>query len=126
MYLYIYRGCNNFLAIAESTSYYNVIDHPAGVIPVCRVDSKKDQISEEWRKEPDHGSKILETGLFGGKKPLYNPEQMHDMPVAIQVVGQRWEDEKVLAMMKVVDSALGSDRVFGPGAWSKMSSNATA
>jgi amidase len=60
--------------------------------------------------------------LFRGEKALYNPVETHGMPIAIQVVGQRWEDEKVLAMMKVVDKALGSDRGFGPGAW-KVPSN---
>lgn len=43
------------------------------------------------------------------------------MPVAVQVVGKRWEDEKVLAMMKVIDEALGKDRSFGPGAWDEFS-----
>ncbi|KAJ3572368.1 hypothetical protein NP233_g3128 [Leucocoprinus birnbaumii] len=110
-------GCNNFLPIAEATTYWNLVDHPAGIIPVTRADSTRDQVTEEWWKEPGHGSKVLETGLFGGSKALYNPEAVHGMPVAIQVVGQRWEDEKVLAMMRVVDGALGSGRGFGPGAW---------
>jgi amidase len=39
------------------------------------------------------------------------------MPVSIQVVGRKWEDEKVLAMMNVVEEALGKDRGFGPGSW---------
>lgn len=60
---------------------------------------------------------MLEIGLFKGKKALYQPEKIHDMPVAVQLIGQRWEDEKVLAMMKVVDEALGTNRGFGPGAW---------
>ncbi|KXN86624.1 Fatty acid amide hydrolase 1 [Leucoagaricus sp. SymC.cos] len=117
-------GCNNFLALAESTTYYNLVDHSAGVIPVTRVDSEKDQISEDWWKEPNHGSKVLESGLFGGRKPLYRPNEMHGMPIAIQVVGRRWEDEKVLAMMKVVDAALGSNRGFGPGALNVATSRA--
>jgi amidase len=39
------------------------------------------------------------------------------MPVGIQVVGKKWEEEKVLAMMQVIDEALGKDRGFGPGSW---------
>jgi len=116
------RGCNNFISISEATTYYNLIDHPVGVIPVCRVDAKKDQVTDEWWKESGHGSKILERGLFGSGKPLYSPEQIHGMPIAIQLVGQRWEDESVLAMMKIVDTALGSSRGFGPGAWDLHSS----
>ena len=42
---------------------------------------------------------------------------MKEMPVNIQIVGRKWEEEKVLAMMDIVDSALGKERGFGPGAW---------
>ncbi len=40
----------------------------------------------------------------------------HTFNVGIQVIGRHWEDEKVLAVMHVVDKALGS-RGFAPGAW---------
>jgi len=117
-------GCNNFIPLAESTAFYNLIDHPVGIVPATRVDAKKDKVTQEWWDETDHGSKLLETGLFKGKNALYQPEQMQDMPVAVQVVGKRWEDEKVLAMMKVVDEALGTSRGFGPGAWDTFSEHA--
>lgn len=42
---------------------------------------------------------------------------MKGMPVNIQLVGKKWEEEKVLAMMEVVDTVLGKERGFGPGAW---------
>lgn len=48
---------------------------------------------------------------------MYNPEAMKGMPVNIQLVGKKWEEEKVLAMMEVVDTVLGKERGFGPGAW---------
>jgi hypothetical protein len=102
-----------------ATVYYNVIDLPVGVVPVCHVDAKKDQLTEEWWKEPGHGSKLLEGGLFKGKEALYNPEQIEGMPISVQVVGRRWEEEKVLVMMKTLDEALGVDRGFGPGVFSK-------
>jgi Asp-tRNA(Asn)/Glu-tRNA(Gln) amidotransferase A subunit family amidase len=35
---------------------------------------------------------------------------MHDLPVGIQVVGQRLEEEKVLAIMKRIEDALGDDK----------------
>lgn len=94
-----------------------MLDFPTGCLPVTRVDSTKDQITEEWRKEPGHGSKILESGLFDGKKALYDPVSTEGMPVAIQIVAKKWEEEKVLAMMDVIDKALDTKRGFGPGAW---------
>lgn len=42
---------------------------------------------------------------------------MKGMPVGIQVVGKKWEEENLLAMMHVVDNALGKARGFGPGSW---------
>lgn len=38
------------------------------------------------------------------------------MCVGIQIVGRRWEDEKVIATMRAIDQALGP-RGFGPGSW---------
>ena len=36
--------------------------------------------------------------------------------IGVQIVGRNWEDEKVIAIMHVVDKALGP-RGFGPTAW---------
>jgi Asp-tRNA(Asn)/Glu-tRNA(Gln) amidotransferase A subunit family amidase len=35
---------------------------------------------------------------------------MHGLPVGVQVVGQRLEEEKVLAVMKRIEDALGENR----------------
>ena len=91
---------------------------PVGVLPVTRVDSSKDAITPEWEKEAGHGSPFMEQGVYYGPTKVYDPELAHGMPVCVQVVGKRWEDEKVIEMMKVVDTALG-ERGFGPGAWDK-------
>ena len=48
------------------------------------------------------------------KKKYYDVEALEGMPVGVQIVGRHFEDEKVLAMMDVVDKALGRDRGFGP------------
>lgn len=45
-------------------------------------------------------------------------EKMAGLPVGIQIVGKKWEEEKVLGMMRVVDRALGNNnnsRGFGAG-----------
>lgn len=111
------RGCDNFAAVAAATILYNVVDLPVGVLPITRVDPAKDQVTEEWTEGPGHGSRLLEYGIYKAKTPIYNPESTKGMPVSIQVVGKKWEEEKVLAMMHVVEGALGNDRGFGPGSW---------
>ncbi|KAG5647829.1 hypothetical protein DXG03_007753 [Asterophora parasitica] len=110
-------GCDNFSGLAAGTILYNVLDHPVGCIPVTRVDPVKDQITDEWRNGPGHGSVVVEGGLYDGKKALYNPVETAGMPVGVQFVAKKWEEEKVLAMMRVADEALGKDRGFGPGGW---------
>ncbi|KAG6845501.1 hypothetical protein H0H87_008398 [Tephrocybe sp. NHM501043] len=110
-------GCDNFSALAASTILYNVLDHPAGCLPVTHIDPSKDLITPEWIAGAGHGSPYMENGLYHGKAPLYDPVQSAGMPVGIQVVGKKWEEEKVLAMMHVIDDALGKDRGFGPNSW---------
>jgi hypothetical protein len=89
------------------------------------VDPTKDQLTEDWVKGPGHGSSLLENGLYKGKKPMYEPGAMKGIPVGIQIAGRKWEDEKVLALMHVVDRALGP-RGFGPLSWSPENSKGEA
>ena len=96
---------------------------PVGCLPVTRVDPTKDQVTDEWKAEDDHGSRILEQGIYEGQNRIYNPEASKGMPVNIQIAGKKWEEEKVLAVMKVVDDALGKHRGFGPGSWDKRINN---
>ncbi|KZS94601.1 amidase signature enzyme [Sistotremastrum niveocremeum HHB9708] len=101
--------------LAVATFLYNLLDLPVGIVPVTRVDPSKDKVTEEWTNGPGHGSPIFEENLFA-KETVYNVEKMKGLPIGIQVVGKKWEDEKVIAMMDVVDKALGP-RGFGPGSW---------
>lgn len=49
-------------------------------------------------------------GVAQGAYKLYDAEAMHGLPVAVQIVGRRLEEEKVLAIMKRVENALGDDK----------------
>lgn len=83
-------------------------------MPATRVDRNKDQLTEEWTSpSPNKRSILTEKRLFQATKPMYDPVEMNGMPVSIQIVGRKWEDEKVVAMMSIVDDALGP-RGFGP------------
>lgn len=138
------RACAEVSPIANATIVYNCTDSPAGVVPVTRVDRARDGLTKEWTGG-GYGSAVLEgrlyrrpcdAGMKGGKggkatgegvtvtggksgtcgKPWYDVEAMHGMPVGVQVAGRRWEEEKVLGMMRVLDEALG-ERGFGPGSF---------
>jgi len=110
-------GCDNLTPLAAATIVWNIVDCPAGCIPITKVDPSKDQLTDEWVNGPGLGSPILEKEIYRSKSHWYDPVGMKGMPVGIQVVGKRWEDEKVVAMMHVIDKALG-ERGFGPGSLS--------
>jgi hypothetical protein len=96
-----------------------MLDHAVGCLPVTRVDPTLDQLTDEWKQGPGHGSSILEKGMYSGKNPFYDPVKMKGQPVGIQIAGKKWEEEKVLKILRLVDEALGKERGFGPGAWEK-------
>lgn len=82
------------------TILFNVLDYSAGVIPVTKVTSA-DKVADGFKAEND-----IEKGVYA----TWDPEVYKDCPVSVQVVGKRLEEEKVLAMMKVVDATLKKSR----------------
>ncbi|KAG2348084.1 amidase signature enzyme [Suillus weaverae] len=111
------HGGSTYLApLAAATIMYNVIDSPVGTIPVTRVNPNTDQLSTDFVAGASGRSRLFDGRMYLGKNPAYDPKAMEGMPVGVQLVGKKWEDEKVLAMMHVVDEALGP-RGFGPGSW---------
>ena len=120
----LYRGCDNFSILVVGTLVYNILDVPAGCLPVTRVNSSLDALTEEWHQGPGHGSPLLEKGIFKAQNALYNPETLEGMPISIQVVCKKWEEEKLLRVMSLIDDILG-DRGFGPGAVDKAGSKST-
>ena len=108
------------LALAAGTLFYNLLDCPVGSIPVTRVDPNLDALPEDWlttTTSDTPSSKEINKVLYG-KAWGYNADAMKGLPVRIQLSGRKWEDEKVIEMMKVVDGALG-ERGFGPDGWEK-------
>lgn len=88
---------------------------------MTRVDPTLDALPSDWMPSASlssiPSSELFEKLLYG-KKWGYDAGAMEGLPVGIQLVGKRWEDEKVIEMMKVVDAALG-ERGFGPDGWEK-------
>ncbi|KAF9786269.1 amidase signature enzyme [Thelephora terrestris] len=115
----IHNATKYLLALATAALFYNILDCPVGSIPVTRVDPKLDALPEDWLSTRSNvpSSKELDKMLYKGKW-AYDADAMGGLPVGIQLVGKRWEDEKVVEMMKVVDDALG-ERGFGPDGWER-------
>ena len=49
-------------------------------------------------------------GVARGAYKLYDADAMHGLPVGVQIVGRRLEEEKVLMIMRRVEDALGEDK----------------
>jgi Asp-tRNA(Asn)/Glu-tRNA(Gln) amidotransferase A subunit family amidase len=75
------------------------LDYTAGIIPVTHVDSKLDQLPATFN------FKSL-NGVAKGAYKHYDATKMEGLPVGVQVVGRRLEEEKVLAVMERVEDAL--------------------
>ena len=72
-------------------------------MPVTHVDKALDQLPASF------DIKKL-NGVAQGAYKLYDADAMHGLPVAVQVVGRRLEEEKVLAIMKRIEDALGEQK----------------
>ncbi|OZJ06556.1 hypothetical protein BZG36_00540 [Bifiguratus adelaidae] len=85
------------------TFLYNILDYSVGVLPVTKVDRHLDDIPNRKTLEKTQWNR-MEKNLFS----VYNVDDMHGLPIGVQVVGRRLQEEKVIAMMQVVKDALNA------------------
>lgn len=102
--------------------------YPVGVLPVTHVDPKRDALTPEWRvgNPSSCNAPSLERAIYDGGGPfaspshrggkVYDEQEMAGLPVGVQVVLPRWQEEKCLACMRVVEGALGKRREEKEGA----------
>jgi len=74
------------------TSQWNLLDYPSVVFPVCKVEKDKD---DQWQC----GSKPL-SGKDEENRKLWNATDFDGVPVGLQLVGRRFEDEKILGILE--------------------------
>lgn len=92
-------GMKDACAACGYTFLFNLLDYAVGVIPVTRVDPKIDMLpsSVDVRKM---------NGVARGAYKHYDAIRMAGLPVGVQIVGRRLEEEKVLACMERLEGAL--------------------
>eukprot|EP00158_Paraphelidium_tribonemae_P003599 Partr_v1_DN26248_c1_g1_i2_m48321 putative amide hydrolase len=86
---------------ASYTFLYNLIDFSVGVIPAVLVDADLDATSQLKDKK---SQSILERMVY----QHYDPKKANGLPVGLQIVCKRWEEEKCLEAMKVVDEIINT------------------
>lgn len=75
------------------------LDYSAGIIPVTHVDPVKDALPSTFNFKKLNG-------VAKGAYKHYDAHKMAGLPVGVQIVGRRLEEEKVLAIMERVEDAL--------------------
>lgn len=73
------------------------------MLPITHVDRSLDGLPTDFRIKGMNG-------IAQGAYKLYDAEAMHGLPVGVQVVGRRLEEEKVLAVMRRLEDALGDQK----------------
>ncbi len=80
------------------TSQWNLLDYPGVVFPVCRVDKEVDVMKDEGKPL---------SGRDEENRKLWDAEEFHGVPVGLQLVGRRFEDEKVLGILEHIKGEIG-------------------
>ena len=86
------------------TFLWNLLDYSAGVMPVTKVDARLDRLGDEVNVPKMNG-------VARGAYKYYDPVKMHGLPVGVQVVAKRLQEEKVLAFMLRCKEALEREGV---------------
>ncbi|RHZ66263.1 hypothetical protein CDV55_102043 [Aspergillus turcosus] len=86
------------------TFLWNLLDYSAGVLPVSHVDAKKDALSAPYKTVLKQLG--ANNAIARGAWKHYDAAKMAGLPTAVQVVGRRWHEEKVLGYMAAVEKAL--------------------
>ncbi|KAH9962257.1 amidase signature enzyme [Russula dissimulans] len=79
------------------TFLFNILDYSAGVMPITRVDCALDKPAVPFTLR----NKIERDAYLS-----YDADDMHGLPVGVQIVGRRLEEEKVLEGMKLIEGLL--------------------
>lgn len=89
------RPCK--LCVVLSSILIWLLDYPACTFPVAFADKSLDKKRENWTPLNEKDA-LLQAD--------YDPDFYHGTPIALQCVGRRLEDEKVLEMTQVIANAL--------------------
>ncbi|CAE6478951.1 unnamed protein product, partial [Rhizoctonia solani] len=81
-------------------TYWNLLDCPAAAFP-----SGKPFNAEQWKSSGPHpplgkSRNSMEEFIAG----QWNPDTYDGAPVGLQLVGKRWQDERLIAHLKIVDA----------------------
>ncbi|PSN70225.1 putative glutamyl-tRNA amidotransferase subunit A [Corynespora cassiicola Philippines] len=80
------------------TSQWNLLDYPALVAPVTKVDPNLDLAEAGYKPRNEKDKYNYE---------LYSPKKYLNAPVSLQLVGRRYDDEKVIETWEYIKEKIG-------------------
>jgi amidase len=83
------------------TKVFNFVDYPAVVLPAGQVSKELDGDAAK-----DMGSYQSRNALDEWNWNLFDADAMDDMPIGVQVVARRLQEEKALGAAKAIDDVL--------------------
>lgn len=92
-------GMKEAVSSCGYTFLFNLLDYTCGIMPVTHVDRVLDALPASFNFKKLNG-------IAKGAYTHYDAVKMEGLPVAVQVVGQRLQEEKVLAVMERIEDAL--------------------
>lgn len=105
------------------TSISNLLDYPALAIPVTKADRTKDDrsLDKEWmtyqprNKSDEFNHQQCKLYLTPTKRKLSDSEiddidLIHGAPVGVQVITPKLQEEKCIAVAKVIEESLAAQR----------------
>jgi amidase len=97
------------------TCIWNMADFASVVLPVTEVDKARDHVEKGYQPRNDDDKAVYEecasapsslVGVVARDRFTDDAEAYHGAPIALQLVARRLEEEKAIAMAKVVHSVL--------------------
>ncbi|KAF8683449.1 Amidase, partial [Rhizoctonia solani] len=86
---------------AGYTTYWNLLDLPSVVFP-----SGEPFRASTWESTNSSPSDEPRNPIDAFVKEQWDPEAFDGAPIGLQLVGRRWQEEKLLAMLKDVEDAV--------------------
>ncbi|XP_066301433.1 fatty-acid amide hydrolase 1-like [Branchiostoma lanceolatum] len=83
------------LVATAYTSLFNLLNFPAGVVPVTTVTEEDDRLLDDWR---GYGNDAFDRSMKETTKGAVG------LPVAVQCVALPWQEERCLRLMKEVET----------------------
>lgn len=91
------------LAYIGYTAVWNLLDRPCVVFPVLNaLDTELDPIDGAFKAYNEEDQRVHD---------LYRPDELRGPPVTLQVVGQRFEEERLLGITGEISRCLGRNGV---------------